>query len=167
MGCTGEGNQHFCSIGSDGMKSSPGGSGGGECQQEARAVASWGLQDEGRSLLTAMGRGALINQPFWSLFQIARLGRDAGHRRWSVVPWASVAGSKIIWEEVLVVIDPRDLQGPGVGEGWVSWLIKQLVWSQSGCLCSEDQLSIFGSAEFALLVMRILKHRQDSQPLGT
>lgn len=33
-----------------------------------------------------------------------------------MAPWASVAGSIIIWEEGVVAIDPRDLQGPGVGE---------------------------------------------------
>lgn len=54
-----------------------------------------------------------------------------------MAPWASVAASKMIWEEVVVVvIDPRDLQGPGVGEGWVSSLTEQLGGLRVGYLCS-------------------------------
>lgn len=69
-----------------------------------------------------------------------------------MAPWAPEAGSKIICEEVVLMIALRDLQGPGVCEQGVSSLIKQ----QSVCT-PEKELSIFGPAELALLVTRILK----------
>lgn len=60
---------------------------------------------------------------------------DARHGRGRAAPWASVAGSKIVWEEV-VMMDPRDLQGPGIREGWVSSLMEQLGLASEGCQCS-------------------------------
>lgn len=80
--------------------------------------------------------------------------------------WASVAGSKIICEEVVIVIESRGLEGPGVGEGWVSSLINH--WgAPEWAVYAPENLCISGPAELALLITRILKHRRDAQPSGT
>lgn len=105
--------------------------------KEQRAVAFWVCRVREGSLGNSHGQscwfGALINQSERSLFQIAGERERCQTQRGIVAPCASVAASKMVWEEVVVVvvIDPRDLQGLGVGEGWVSLLIEQLGWPQS------------------------------------
>lgn len=134
--------------------------------KEWRAGASLGS--------TGWGSGVLVNshgQRSWYGVLSSQPGRltfpnhHAGEREMS-------GTGKVVWECGYLGIQgwiqdnlwrssindcSRDLQGSGVCKQWVSSLIKQLGWPQQGVCTPEKQLSIFGPAELALLVIRILK----------
>lgn len=117
-----------------------------------------GLQNEG---------GGLSHQPWadelmWGFSPGRSVFPDTGGERCQA-PWASVTGSKIVLEEV-VVLDPR----PGVREGWVSLLMELLGLAAEGVCAPGNQLSsTSGPVVWALLLGRLLQNRPDLQPSGT
>ena len=83
------------------------------------------------------------------------------HGRGRAAPWASVAGFEMVWKEE-VVSDPeaaeaRSWGGVGLLTAGGAWACPRGV--------SVSHLRISVPVRLAPLIVRILSHKQDSQPL--